>query len=664
MVGSDVVLSFLGLTLKHSLSIILIKIQKFHLNQLSLFNLGVLVIDHHHLLTDEQMRHFIVNGFVKVQTNLPAQLHKHIFDKTDAIFERCWSFERRYNPLNNILPMVHELQEILDAPQVQGALTSILGNGYVLHPHRHCHPNFPSLPPTKSKALAMPLHKDGHATGKRPRHHLPRWAILFYFPQKCPIEIGPTCLIPGNQYLRNISPEGFNTRSLIPALQQDGTFELPETFTNRTLTTLEGELGDVWIMHFDIAHSVFFNHQDLARYGMKFVYMRTEEPAAPSWNSTEDHWHPPKNNWVSEDYEILWTYVWNWLSGKSDLFATKRASTEGNVQHWIKQLSDSDLKKRLQAIKELGFGHQSSSVAIPNLIGQLHEDYEPVRLNTAYALAAIGESAVQPLIERLTDGRENYQAEPILHMSDAAHSLAALGKPAVPALRQALSDSEEHIRSQVVYALGEMSWRSASAVSCLRNLLADSAEPVKQHVISALGIIKQPLSEIVPTLVRVLEEDDDPSLSLFAAQALVRIGKNAKSAIPALSKALRSSSPYIRAFSIEALSKIGTQEALQPLVASLRTSRWFNYQGSRINVLDIPIEPTNFDLKNVDKVKSLVTSEFENKYKRPLTEIVHTSFEGSDCLRFLMADGNEGFVELKNNDLQCYYLRRITEGAY
>ena len=91
----------------------------------------------------------------------------------------------------------------------------------------------------------MPLHKDGHATGKRPRHHLPRWAILFYFPQECPIELGPTCLIPGNQYLKDISSGDLNTRDLVPDPQGNGTFLLPDTFTNRHLTTLEGELGDV-----------------------------------------------------------------------------------------------------------------------------------------------------------------------------------------------------------------------------------------------------------------------------------------------------------------------------------------------------------------------------------------------------------------------------------
>ena len=118
------------------------------------------------------------------------------FAKTNNIFYNAaeMRFDGRANPLNNILPMVPELYEVLFAPQVRGALTSILGNDYVLHTHRYCHTNFPAEPLENGQGLTMSLHKDGHAGGKRPRHYTPRWAILFYFPRDCPIEQGPTCL--------------------------------------------------------------------------------------------------------------------------------------------------------------------------------------------------------------------------------------------------------------------------------------------------------------------------------------------------------------------------------------------------------------------------------------------------------------------------------------
>jgi hypothetical protein len=182
--------------------------------------------------------------------------------------------------------------------------------------------------------------------------------------------------------------------------------------------------------------------------------------------------------------------------------------------------------------------------------------------------------------------------------------------------------------------------------------------------VSALGIIKQPLSEIVPTLIQILENEQDPALALFSAQALVRIGADAEAAIPALTAALKSSSPYIRAFSAEALSRIGTTEALKALVSFLRTSRWFNYQGGKVKVLEIPIEEPDFDLSDTETTKSIVATAFENQYRRPLTEVVHILQDKDDRLRFLLADGNETFAELDNGHLQYYYLRRVSEGAY
>ena len=81
---------------------------------------------------------------MNVTTDVPMEFHETIYHKTDALFAGAVDFrgDRRHNPLNNILPLVPELQVVLESPAVRGALTSILGNGYVMHPHRHCHPNF------------------------------------------------------------------------------------------------------------------------------------------------------------------------------------------------------------------------------------------------------------------------------------------------------------------------------------------------------------------------------------------------------------------------------------------------------------------------------------------------------------------------------------------
>ncbi len=536
------------------------------------------------LLNDEDIRHFIVNGYVNVTADVPTHIHETIYDKTDELFAGTTDFrgDRQHNPLNNILPLVPELQIVLESPEVRGALTSILGNGYVMHPHRHCHPNFAGSTPTGKEngeeRLMMPLHKDGHAGGKRPRHRTPRWAILFYYPQPCLAEQGPTCIIPGTQYIREFMLEGERERHEMHAEGGNGTRLLSEDFLNRNLVPMSGELGTVWIMHFDMVHSFLQNYVSLNRYGMKFVFMRTEQPTAPSWNSKTSIWQPPEINHVPYDAEILWTYMWNWMYGKTDLYETDRPDTTMDIASAVAALKADDPNVRMKAASELGFiGGIDAAEAIPALVDALSDSYEPVRRNAIYALGAIGKPAVEPLIDALDSEKEAFEMEPILHICDPAHGLAAIGASGVPALIAALKDERENVRASTVYALGEMGPVAAEAVDGLIALLTDESEEVRRHATSALGMIKVPVSKTVPALVRVLADREDSDLAFFAAQALTRIGPDATEAVPALREALLSDSAYVRGFSSEALSRIGTAEALQALVPFLRTARWFNY---------------------------------------------------------------------------------------
>ncbi|MXY26808.1 HEAT repeat domain-containing protein [Candidatus Poribacteria bacterium] len=542
------------------------------------------------LLNDEDIRHFIVNGYVNVTADVPTHIHETIYDKTDELFAGTTDFrgDRQHNPLNNILPLVPELQIVLESPEVRGALTSILGNGYVMHPHRHCHPNFAGSTPTGKEngeeRLMMPLHKDGHAGGKRPRHRTPRWAILFYYPQPCLAEQGPTCIIPGTQYIREFMLEGERERHEMHAEGGNGTRLLSESFLNRNLVPMSGELGTVWIMHFDMVHSFLQNYVSLNRYGMKFVFMRTEQPTAPSWNSKTSIWQPPEINHVPYDAEILWTYMWNWMYGKTDLYETDRPDTTMDIASAVAALKADDPNVRMKAASELGFiGGIDAAEAIPALVDALSDSYEPVRRNAIYALGAIGKPAVEPLIDALDSEKEAFEMEPILHICDPAHGLAAIGASGVPALIAALKDERENVRASAVYALGEMGPVAAEAVDGLIALLTDESEEVRRHATSALGMIKVPVSKTVPALVRVLADREDTDLAFFAAQALTRIGPDATEAVPALREALLSDSAYVRGFSSEALSRIGTAEALQALVPFLRTARWFNYVKKSIS---------------------------------------------------------------------------------
>ena len=608
-----------------------------------------------------------MNGYASVTTDVPTHIHETIYDKTDELFAGAMDFrgDRQYNPLNNILPLVPELQVVLESPEVRGALTSILGNGYVMHPHRHCHPNFADSTPSGKgngeERLMMPLHKDGHAGGKRPRHRTPRWAILFYYPQPCLAEQGPTCIIPGTQYIREFMLDGERQRHEIHVEGGNGTRLLSESFLNRNIVPMSGELGTVWIMHFDMVHSFLQNYVPLNRYGMKFVFMRTEQPTAPSWNSGTAIWQPPEVNHVPYDAEVLWTYIWNWMCGKTDLYETDRLDTMMDLASAVAALKADDPNVRMKVANQLGFMRTGATEAVPALVDALKDSYEPVRRNAIYALGAIGKPAVEPLIEALDSEKGAFKMEPILHICDAAHGLAATGASAVPALITALQDGRENVRASAAYALGEMGPIAAEAVDGLIGLLTDESEEVRRHATSALGMIKVPSSKTVPALIEVLEDREDTDLAFFAAQALTRIGPDAVEAIPALREALMSESAYVRGFAAEALSRIGTAEALQALVPFLRTARWFNYVKKSMPAFSIELRDAKSAPNDTDSLTKLIQEWAEQK-DIPLPKTEAISQDSDTQFQVTFSDGRRVTARVEGNMLNLYHKTRVEAG--
>src|SRR5260370_26220494 len=94
------------------------------------------------------MQRFVAHGYLLLQTQLPESFHQRIFERFDALV----GDEAKLNPGNNLLPAVPELTPIFADPVVRGALTSVVGPDYVMHPHRPLHNQIPASeapPPPK-----------------------------------------------------------------------------------------------------------------------------------------------------------------------------------------------------------------------------------------------------------------------------------------------------------------------------------------------------------------------------------------------------------------------------------------------------------------------------------------------------------------------------------
>src|SRR5207249_2625200 len=97
--------------------------------------------------------------------------------------------QREGNVGNRILEQVPALQQVYDHPAVRGALTSVLGPDYLMHPHRHCHTNPPG-------SRGGRWHQDD----VNHRHHQIWRVLAMYYPQDVTAELGPTVILPGTQY--------------------------------------------------------------------------------------------------------------------------------------------------------------------------------------------------------------------------------------------------------------------------------------------------------------------------------------------------------------------------------------------------------------------------------------------------------------------------------
>ena len=503
------------------------------------------------LLDDATMRRFIVDGYLQVQADLPVAFHQRICDRIDAVLAR------NGNPGDDILPHVPEIGQVFDSPSVRGALTSLLGPDYAIHPHRHCHDLGPG-------ASGQHWHKDDYVGDRNVRHHRFRWVMAFYYPQDVSADMGPTAIVPGRQFYntvydndlarsveeleieRNFAVESNRLGNHEPAPVRRIARRLGD---ERVHTGEHGELplcgkaGTVNLVNFDTWHRATANRSDRMRYMLKFQFTRMREPAAgPSWNSTDRRWQAVGHDTdpaLSED-------VWNWLSGRERADAAPGAEADGSL---------------------------------PQLLAALRAGDEAVCLRAVYALAALGAPVVPALLQvlreeaparyRLNAGRS--RANPAggnpseLH---AAHALGAVGAPAVAALSAALEDGEWAVRAAAADALGNIGAPAKPTVPALLRALRDDSMWVRRNALEALGTIRWAGASVLSGLLAALR-DEDGLVRRNATVALTKIARpDAHEAVPGLAHTLSHDQRYVSFYAATALGRIGTREARDALLAA------------------------------------------------------------------------------------------------
>lgn len=282
------------------------------------------------------------------------------------------------------------------------------------------------------------------------------------------------------------------------------------------------------------------------------------------------------------------------------------------------QLKDKEAGTRRQAARALGKMKSKAAPAVPDLLQAL-VDHDPyVRNEAAYSLGYIGPKAAAAIpifLKILQDKKQialwgaatwslgqmgpqgkaalpvldkNLSSRHFLSRAESAGALANLEKSlpeALSILKRALTSPSRTRRLMAAYGFGAMGPRAAKALPELKAALFEKDDEVRVQVIQSIGKIKSGAAPIAPALIEYLAHENwrtteatwrclveiggkaSPALckglsnekSKIRKQCAVvlgRLGPKAKSAIPALVKALKDSKPEVRDAAIDALQSV------------------------------------------------------------------------------------------------------------
>ena len=527
------------------------------------------------LLDDEQIREFIANGYIKIELTLPGEIHEAIAPKLDLILDRG------PNLGNNVLPHAPEFRHVLNAPEVRGALISLLGEDYIEYPHRFCHHTVRAAEVLEdiSAEVGRRYHQDYYTPLSRPRQHYARYARIIYYPRDTPAAHGPTHVTPGTQFHKSVTDE--DRAGAIP---------------------MEGSAGSLWITHFDVAHGVGVNLSDVTRHMIKFIYIRRTEPTSPSWNCRSECWRNPHNLQASWDLEVVWSHLWDWMCGNRNRYhsftSDTGAAANGNVADLIAALrADKPLDSVLAAIRQLAALGPLAAEAVPALAVLLNQDHQAVRTAATYALGAIGDPAVATLVARLEEaGQTGWEEgapaswnESAVRMMDEANALGAIGPPAFAPFTGLLESAGEWGRINAAFALGEMDSQAEEAVPALTRCLDDDSHRVVRTALDALGMIGRGADQVVPRMGRFLAESRPDweevlagkrawvardQVRINAAMAMARLGSGAAAAEQELVDALDDPCGYVGLLVTDALQHLGSPTAEKAVMDLVMTQRW------------------------------------------------------------------------------------------
>ena len=132
-------------------------------------------------LTDTQVLEFCKKGYLILEGVVPDEVNRRTVSYLD---------EHPHSEPTEVLDEAWFVESVICQPQAAGAVRALLGRNLAL-------PILMSNHRTQMPAPAQSWHRDGGSQYGPAIHYLQ----VFYYPETCPREMGPTELLPGSHHL-------------------------------------------------------------------------------------------------------------------------------------------------------------------------------------------------------------------------------------------------------------------------------------------------------------------------------------------------------------------------------------------------------------------------------------------------------------------------------
>lgn len=434
------------------------------------------------LLDDEQMTQYLRDGYVVFSpSELDEGFHDALYNAACEVHDEARAIGGDSNHLqvmgDNLRARIPALEDFLNAGTVQGALTSVLGEDFVLHPHHFVH---------EASTNDQSFHQDGNLPWNDRAHyrsHRPNWAMLFYYPQAVTLEAGPTEVLAGTQYWttdfekedgtwhrgdavdKTLRPGELSTDDLAARDRRiDAVVDLLGINGLRR-HRIEVPAGGAVLAHYDLIHRGSRASPGFAgrRFMYKFYYFRTRDPEEPCWRNGAQAPIPARGDTaaITPTAGVVDT-AWHWLRGDTD---------------WLPEVAFDDQVERIECAKaedervrlayEIGALARHDAEIRHHLRAFLFSDTEALRRSMAYAIGIAG-AVCEPIVMEAMASEDAR----IRRVGAYAAGEARIGSEAVvqTLFERLEEDADDLVRSNAAYALGLIGRGSTAAVSPARLL--------------------------------------------------------------------------------------------------------------------------------------------------------------------------------------------------